>query len=80
VWTLVPRLKKNVVGTKWVFRNKQDEHEVVSRNKVRLVAKGYDQVAGLDFEEAFAPVAWSSQFAFFWPMLLTIALSCFIWT
>jgi hypothetical protein len=50
VWSLVPRLKQNVVGTKWVFRNKQDEHGVVTRNKARLVAKGYAQVAGLDFE------------------------------
>jgi hypothetical protein len=57
VWTLVPCPKQNVVGTKWVFRNKQDEHEVVTRNKARLVAKGYAQVAGLDFEETFAPVA-----------------------
>jgi hypothetical protein len=57
VWTLVPRPKQNIVGTKWVFRNKQDEHDVVTRNKARLVAKGYAQVAGLDFEETFAPVA-----------------------
>jgi hypothetical protein len=33
VWTLVPRPKQDVVGTKWVFRNKQDEHDVVTRNK-----------------------------------------------
>jgi hypothetical protein len=57
VWSLVPRPKQNVVGTKWVFRNKQDEHVVVTINKARLVAKGYAQVAGLDFEETFAPVA-----------------------
>jgi hypothetical protein len=57
VWTLVPRPKQNVVGTKWVFRNKQDEHGVVTRNKARLVAKDYAQVTGLDFEETFAPVA-----------------------
>jgi hypothetical protein len=57
VWSLVPRPKQNVVGTKWVFRNKQDEHRVVTRNKARLVAKGYAQVIGLDFEETFAPVA-----------------------
>jgi hypothetical protein len=57
VWSLVPRPKQNVVGPKWVFRNKQDEHRVVTRNKARLVAKGYAQVAGLDFEETFAPVA-----------------------
>jgi hypothetical protein len=57
VWSLVPRPKQNVVGSKWVFRNKQDEHGVVTRNKARLVAKGYAQVAGLDFKETFAPVA-----------------------
>jgi hypothetical protein len=57
VWSLVPRPKQNVVGTKWVLRNKQDEHRVVTRNKARLVAKGYAQVVGLDFEETFAPVA-----------------------
>jgi hypothetical protein len=57
VWGLVPRSKQNIVGTKWVFSNKQDEHRVVTRNKARLVAKGYAQVTGLDFEETFAPVA-----------------------
>jgi hypothetical protein len=40
-----------------VFRNKQDEHGVVTRNKERLISKGYSQVEGLDFDETFAPVA-----------------------
>ena len=53
VWHLVPRPNQNVVGTKWVFRNKQDEHGVVTRNKARLVAKGYSQVEGLDFGETY---------------------------
>jgi hypothetical protein len=57
VWHLVPHPNQNVVGTKWVFRNKQDEHGVVTRNKARLVAKGYSQVKGLDFGETYAPVA-----------------------
>jgi hypothetical protein len=56
VWHRVPRPNQNVVGTKWVFR-KQDKHGVVTRNKVRLVAKGYSQVKGLDFGETYAPVA-----------------------
>jgi hypothetical protein len=54
---LIEKPKKNVVGTKWVFRNKKDEFGVVTRNKARLAAKGYSQVEGLDFEETFAPVA-----------------------
>jgi hypothetical protein len=57
VWSLVPRPKQNVEGTKWVFRNKQDEHGVVTRNKARLMAKGYAQVIGLDFEETLGLVA-----------------------
>jgi hypothetical protein len=57
VWSLVERLKQNVVGTKWVFRNKQDEYGVLTRNKARLVTKGYSQVEYLDFDETFAPVA-----------------------
>jgi hypothetical protein len=53
---LVPRPNQNVVGTKWVFRNKQDEHGV-TRNKARLVAKGYSQVESSDFDETYVPVA-----------------------
>ena len=51
VWTLVERSNTNVIGIKWVFRNKQDENGVVTRNKARLVAQGFTQVEGLDFEE-----------------------------
>jgi hypothetical protein len=54
---LVEIPKQNIVGTKWVFHNKQDEHGVVIRNKTRLVAKGYSQVKGLDFDETFTTVA-----------------------
>jgi DNA repair protein RadC len=50
LWILVERPKTNVIGTKWVFRNKQDENGVVTRNKARLVAQGFTQVEGLDFE------------------------------
>jgi hypothetical protein len=53
----VPRPKQNVIDTKWVFRNKQYEFGVVTKNKARLVGKGYTQVEGLDFGETYAPVA-----------------------
>jgi hypothetical protein len=51
------RPKQNVIGTKWIFHNKQDEHGVVTRNKARLVTKGYSQVKCLDYDETFAPIA-----------------------
>jgi hypothetical protein len=47
----------NVIGTKWVVKNKQGEDGEVVGNKARLVAQGYSQVEGLDFGETFAPVA-----------------------
>eukprot|EP00253_Pinus_taeda_P020694 PITA_20694 len=57
-WELVPRPKdKNVIGTKWIFKNKLNENGEVIRNKARLVCKGYAQQEGIDFEETFAPVA-----------------------
>ncbi|KAG5544019.1 hypothetical protein RHGRI_016690 [Rhododendron griersonianum] len=58
VWYLVPRpTHTNVIGTKWIFKNKKDSEGIVVRNKARLVAQGYTQIEGIDFEETFAPVA-----------------------
>ena len=58
VWELVPRPKGvNVIGTKWIFKNKSDEHGTVIINKSRLVAQGYTQVERVVFDEIFASVA-----------------------
>ena len=57
-WQLVSSPKRvNVIGTKWIFKNKLDEYGIVIRNKSRLVAQGYTQVEGIDFNETFASVA-----------------------
>ncbi|GKA48917.1 retrovirus-related pol polyprotein from transposon TNT 1-94, partial [Tanacetum coccineum] len=58
IWELVPQPKNmTIIGTKWVFRNKLDENGIVSRNKARLVAQGYNQQEGIDYDETYAPVA-----------------------
>ncbi|GJT95783.1 retrovirus-related pol polyprotein from transposon TNT 1-94 [Tanacetum coccineum] len=58
VWELVPRPEgKNVIALKWLWKNKCDAENIVVQNKTRLVAKGYKQEEGIDFEESFAPVA-----------------------
>ncbi|GJS18251.1 retrovirus-related pol polyprotein from transposon TNT 1-94 [Tanacetum coccineum] len=58
VWELVPQPRNmTIIGTKWVFRNKLDENGIVSRNKARLVAQGYNQQEGINYDETYAPVA-----------------------
>nr|GEV21170.1 retrotransposon protein, putative, unclassified [Tanacetum cinerariifolium] len=57
VWELVDKpLCTNVINLKWLWK-KCDEENTVIQNKSRLVAKGYAQKKGVDFEESFAPVA-----------------------
>nr|GEW10628.1 putative reverse transcriptase domain-containing protein [Tanacetum cinerariifolium] len=58
VWELVPQPKNmTIIETKWVYRNKLDENSVVSRNKARLVAHGYNQQEGINYDETYAVVA-----------------------
>ncbi|GKF16953.1 putative ribonuclease H-like domain-containing protein, partial [Tanacetum coccineum] len=57
IWTLVDLPNgKRAIGTKWVFRNKKDERGIVIRNKARLVAQGYTQEEGIDYDEDFSPI------------------------
>ena len=72
VWKLVPRpYHTNVIGTKWIFKNKTDEFGQVIWNKARLVAQGYTQVNGIDFDETFAPVTRLES------IRLLLAIACF---
>ncbi|GKE74874.1 retrovirus-related pol polyprotein from transposon TNT 1-94, partial [Tanacetum coccineum] len=49
-------LWQNFFGSRWVFKNKKDETGIVIKNKARLVAQGYNQQEGIDYDETFAPV------------------------
>jgi len=71
LWELVPKSQGvNVIGTKWIFKNKSDEHGIVIRNKSRFVAQGHTQVEGVDFDETFAPVARLG------PIRILLAIAC----
>ena len=70
---LVPRSSdSNVIGTKWIFKNKSDENGLVTQNKGRLVAQGFTQIEGIDFDETFAPVARLES------IRLLLAIACYL--
>ena len=74
VWFLVPKTAEmNIIGSKWVFRNKLDEDGMITRNKARLVFTGYNQEEGIDYGETFAPVARLEA------MRLLLAFACIKW-
>ncbi|GKB29741.1 retrovirus-related pol polyprotein from transposon TNT 1-94, partial [Tanacetum coccineum] len=54
---MASKLTAALASSKWVFKNKKDEHGIVTKNKARLVAQGYSQKEGIDYDETFAPVA-----------------------
>ncbi|GJS40158.1 retrovirus-related pol polyprotein from transposon TNT 1-94 [Tanacetum coccineum] len=57
VWLLVPKPKGvMIIALKWIYKVKLDEYGDVLKNKAQLVAKGYRQEEGIDFEESFTPI------------------------
>lgn len=57
VWMLVERpLNKNIIKTKWVFKVKQDTSGNFDKYKARLVARGFTQRPGVDYNQTFSPV------------------------
>ncbi|GJT85697.1 retrovirus-related pol polyprotein from transposon TNT 1-94 [Tanacetum coccineum] len=58
VWELVDiPFGKTIINLKCLWKNKKDEDNIVIRNKAQLVAKGYKQEEGINFEESFTPIA-----------------------
>jgi hypothetical protein len=58
VWELVdPPPGCKLIGTKWVWKNKEGEKGEVVRNNSRLVAQGFSQKEGIDYDDTFALVA-----------------------
>ncbi|GKA93757.1 retrovirus-related pol polyprotein from transposon TNT 1-94 [Tanacetum coccineum] len=63
VWELVPRPDcVMIIALKWIYKVKLDEHGDVLKNKSRLMANGYRQEEGIDFEESFAPMEVKTTF------------------
>ena len=57
-WTIIPRPSYgSIIGSKWIFTVKMNADGTINRYKARLVAQGYKQEQGVDYEETFAPVA-----------------------
>nr|GFB53421.1 retrovirus-related Pol polyprotein from transposon TNT 1-94 [Tanacetum cinerariifolium] len=71
IWELVPQPRNmTIIGTKWVFRNKLDENGIVSRNKARLVAQGYYQQEGIDYDVLMPQLLDLSQLGYYYLMLV----------
>ena len=82
VWELVKRpdpRKHNIIGTKWIYRNKQDEHGQVVRNKAHLVAQGYTQVEALTSMKHLLLWLDLKPSAYCWPMQIIITYFCIKW-
>ena len=60
----------NIIRSRWMFRVKRDNHGQVNRYKARLIAQGFSQVPGIDFNETFAPTIRLTTIRFI------IALAC----
>ena len=79
VQTLVPRLEdEHIIDTKWIFHNKTDEEGNVIHNKARLVAQGYSQMEGVDYDETFTLVTRMKSIRLDWaePMMFFFSIAC----
>ena len=81
VWSLVARPKgnHNVIGTKWIFKNKEHEHGQVTRNKARLVAQGLTQMKVWILVKPLPPLPVLSSFTSYLPLPLIMISSYIKW-
>ncbi|XP_048229560.1 uncharacterized mitochondrial protein AtMg00820-like [Ricinus communis] len=57
-WDIIPLpVNKKLVGCKWIFKIKYNSDGTIERYKARLIARGFTQTYGVDYQETFTPVA-----------------------
>ena len=79
-WELTPRpVRKNIIGTKLVLKNKMNKNGQVVRNKSILVGKGYSQIEGIYYEDNFTPVMRMEAIMMFFPLCATMISRCTKW-
>lgn len=77
VYDIVPRpAGKRIIGSRWVYKLKESDHKAVKKFRARLVAQGFRQIKGLDYNEIFSPVV-NYEVIYFFISFLVLSLKWF---
>lgn len=73
----MPPKEANLVTSKWVFKAKYNTDGSLQKLKARLIARGFSQKYGIDFEDTFAPIVRFNTFRLFFAVITMHDLKCY---